>query len=145
MRVLVDTNILLRRAQPSHEHYRSAINSVGLLLLGGAHLFYTPQNMAEFWCVATLPVANNGLGFTITQVSAEMAKLEGILALAPDSAALYPEWKRMVIAHNVRGVQVHDTRLVASMNVNRIERLLTFNTADFLRSGIDVLHPLDVK
>jgi predicted nucleic acid-binding protein len=36
---------------------------------------------------------------------------------------------------------VHDARLVAAMNVHGVRRILTFNTDDFARYGIEVLHP----
>jgi predicted nucleic acid-binding protein len=41
----------------------------------------------------------------------------------------------------VLGTKVHDARLVAAMNVHGIERILTFNTGDFARYGIEVLLP----
>jgi hypothetical protein len=89
----------------------------------------------------TRPVASNGLGFSTSQTSAEIAKIEAIFTLLPDTPAIYVEWKRLVSKHNVQGVQVHDSRLVASMNVHGVERLLTFNTADFARFGISLLYP----
>jgi hypothetical protein len=36
---------------------------------------------------------------------------------------------------------IHDSRLVAGMNVYGVERLLTFKTADFARFGISLLYP----
>jgi predicted nucleic acid-binding protein len=44
----------------------------------------------------------------------------------------------------VLSAKVHDTRLVAAMNVHGVERILTFNTDDFTRYGIGVLHPSSV-
>ena len=46
-----------------------------------------------------------------------------------------------VAQHSVRGAKVHDTRLVAAMNVHSVRSLLTFNSDDFVRFGIEVLHP----
>ena len=67
-----------------------------------------------------------------------------ILTLLRDSPATYTEWKRLVIKHSVVGVKVHDTRLVAAMNVHGVGRILTFNVDDFARYGIEVLHPSSV-
>jgi predicted nucleic acid-binding protein len=64
-----------------------------------------------------------------------------VLTLLPDSPAVYEEWKRLVATHAVRGVKVHDARLVAAMNVHGVRRILTFNTADFSRFEIEALHP----
>lgn len=52
-----------------------------------------------------------------------------------------PEWRRLVVQHNVPGVKVHDARLVAAMNVHNVPRILTFNAGDFLRYGIEVIEP----
>jgi predicted nucleic acid-binding protein len=50
-----------------------------------------------------------------------------------------------VIAHSVVGVEVHDAKLVASMNAYGITHLLTFNTGDFERyPGITVVDPANV-
>jgi predicted nucleic acid-binding protein len=46
-----------------------------------------------------------------------------------------------VVRHGVLGSRVHDARLVASMNVHGIRRILTFNTGDFARYDIEAVHP----
>src|SRR5690349_21860857 len=141
MSVLVDTNVLLRRTQPDHPNHAVAVESVAILLAGGEAVCFTLQNIAEFWNVATRPLINNGLGFSIAVTLAEVSKIEQALMLLPDSAAIYEEWKRLVVTHNVLGSKVHDARLVAAMNVHRVRRILTFNTADFARYEIEALHP----
>ena len=57
MGVLVDTNVLLRRTQPSHEHHAIAVESVARLLADGEAVNIAPQIVAEFWNVATRPRA----------------------------------------------------------------------------------------
>jgi hypothetical protein len=45
-------------------------------------------------------------------------------------------------ARGLLGSKVHDARLVATMNVHGIRRVLTFNTADFAaRYDIEAVHP----
>jgi predicted nucleic acid-binding protein len=63
----------------------------------------------------------------------------------PDEPAIYAVWKRLVTMHGVIGNQVYDARLVAVMRVHGVDRILTFNAADFARYGIDVLHPSAVS
>jgi predicted nucleic acid-binding protein len=66
--------------------------------------------------------------------------------LLPDSLATFQEWRRLVVAHSVKGVEVHDAKLVASMNVHGVTHLLTFNVSDFKRyPGIVAVSPADVK
>ena len=146
MDYLADTNILLRSAQPAHPMHSDAVRAVSVLISGGERVCVIPQNLIEFWAVATRPVDKNGLGLTPAQSEAEVSKIESFLTVLPDGPAIYPEWRRLVIAHAVSGKQVHDTRLVAAMNVHKIANLLTFNVDDFKRfSGITLINPVSIK
>ena len=144
MSALVDTNVLLRRTQPDHAHHVLALESVAKLFRAGETLHFTPQNIAEFWNVATRPVENNGLGFSTMLAGREVEKIERLLVLLPDTPAIYPEWKRLIAKHNVRGVKAHDARLVAAMNVHAVPRILTFNGDDFARFGVQPVHPATI-
>jgi predicted nucleic acid-binding protein len=143
--VLVDTNVLLRQFEPEHAHHRSAVDSVTRLLLSGEPVHVTAQNIAEFWAAATRSPAQNGLGLAVAVVAAALDQIERVFALLPDEPATYAVWKRLVTMHGVIGNQVYDARLVAVMRVHGVDRILTFNAADFARYGIDVLHPSAVS
>jgi predicted nucleic acid-binding protein len=144
MSVLIDTNVLLRRIQSNHEHHAVALASVARLLADGETVYFTAQNISEFWNVVTRPVGNNGLGFPVSVAQSEVEEIERILTPLPDIPAAYTEWKRLVVKHSVTGVKVHDARLVALMNVHGVKRILTFNGQDFNRYGVEVLHPASV-
>jgi predicted nucleic acid-binding protein len=144
MSVLVDTNVLLRRIQPNHDHHALAIDSVARLIASGEPVYFTLQNISEFWNVMTRPMTANGLGFSPAFALGEVGKIETVLTLLPDSPATYEEWKRLVSTHAVSGAKVHDARLVALMNVHGIRRILTFNIGDFARFEIEALHPSGV-
>ena len=99
----------------------------------------------EFWNVATRPIPSNGFGLTPVQADAAVQGLEQFLPLVPDVPSVHVEWRRLVVAANVSGRQVHDARLVVVMNVHGITHLLTLNDADFRRyPGITVVHPQDM-
>jgi hypothetical protein len=71
--------------------------------------------------------------------------IEKHFKLLPDSIATHHEWRRLVVAHSIIGVQVHDAKLIASMIVHNVPRLLTFNVDDFRRfTTITAIHPKDV-
>lgn len=142
MAYLLDTNILLRIIQPSHPFYERAVCAVESLLGQGETVYFCPQNVREFWNVCTRPEENNGLGMIPAQVVSEVETLESSLTFLPDSSAVYPEWRRLVEAYAVVGVQVHDTNLVAVMNTGGIDHLLTFNPTHFRRfAGITIVEP----
>ena len=136
---LPDTNVLLRYADNQHPLHGLVRSAVRKLRTSGHILKVTPQNYVKFWNVATRPLNKNGFGLAVSQANKLHKGLERDFPLLPDSAAVYPEWRRWVVAYGVSGIQVHDTRLVAFMNVHAITHILTFNTGDFARfapSGI---------
>jgi len=142
MSVLIDTNILLRSAQPTHPLCSQATHAVATLLKQNENVFFCPQNIAEFWNVATRPVNVNGLGFSHAEVLNEVGNIEGLLTLLPDGPSIYTEWKRLVNEHKVQGIKVFDARLVAVANTYGVGSILTFNASDFRRYGnIAVLDP----
>ena len=142
---LVDTNILLRLVQADSPEYGTIRQCTDRLWARGAGLFYTSQNLTEFWNVCTRPPDRNGFGFSVAETDERAALIEAKFFFAADSEATHREWRRIVVAENVSGIQVHDARLVATMYVHGIANLLTLNVKDFRRfSRITVLSPDDV-
>jgi predicted nucleic acid-binding protein len=142
MRVLIDTNILLRAVQPSHPLCTQATQAVSKLIRQKDAVFFCSQNIAEFWNVVTRPADQNGLGFSQEEALQEVGSIEKLLTLLPDIPAIYTAWKAIVRDHKVQGVKAYDARLVATMNVYAVESLVTFNAVDFKRYGnITALHP----
>ena len=142
---LVDTNILLRLVQPDSPDYGTIRQCTDRLWERGADLFYTSQNLAEFWNVCTRPADRNGFGFSVAETDERATLIEAKFSFAADSEATHQEWRKIVVATGVSGIQVHDARMVAAMRVHGIANLLTLNVKDFRRfSGITVLSPDDV-
>ena len=72
--------------------------------------------------------------------------IERLFSFLADSAATHDEWRRLVVAHAVSRVQVHDARLVAAMLVHGVPNLLTLNVTDFSGyAAIAAVHPQDVQ
>lgn len=93
MGYLVDTNILLRSCQPDHPMYSAASTAVEILLLQGNNLYITPQNIVEFWNVATRPLNKNGLGMTVQQANNEVDSFESLISLKLDTPTIHQHWK----------------------------------------------------
>ena len=64
MRILVDTNILLRIAQPGSPHHHDALAALDVLEQAGHELCLVPQVVYEYLVAATRPVNVNGLAMT---------------------------------------------------------------------------------
>lgn len=145
MKYLVDTNILLRLVQKNSPMHLDTQRAILKLKKPGNFLCIIPQNIIEFWAVATRPIDKNGLGLSITQAEEESAKLKKIFILELDTPQIFTEWESLVIQYQVMVKQVHDARLVAAMLADNITHLLTFNVDDFKRfSDIVVVDPRSI-
>ena len=141
MSFAVDTNVLLRSIDDKHVAQPIAQKALFALRDRGEILSIFPQNLVEFWAVATRPLANNGLGWSVDRAKQELADLKNLFVVL-DTDAISAEWERLVVHHRVVGKQAHDARLVASMLVHSVTHLLTFNTNDFKRfTEITVVNP----
>ena len=141
----MDTNVLLRLLQRSDPHHQAIRAALRTLRQRGEQLCFTPQNLVEFWCVCTRPTTVNGFGLTVAETDRRARVIERLLTLLPDSPAMHAEWRRLVVAHAVSGVQVYDARLGAAMRVHGVTNLLTLNIDDFTRyPGITAVHPQNI-
>jgi predicted nucleic acid-binding protein len=144
MRFLLDTNILTRLASPDDHLPGIADSAVQTLTDRGDALVVVPQNLYEFWFVATRPLSNNGLGMSGAQAHVILEHWRGSAEFAPDNLQLTDQWQQLVLQHDVKGKNAHDARLVAAMMIHGIPKLLTFNTRDFVRYGINAVDPAQV-
>ena len=144
-RDLADTNILVRLVKRHDPEFALVRGALRALLAQSARLCYTPQIMAEFWNVSTRPPERHGYGLTPLEADRRARRIERAFTLLPDGEAVSREWRRLIVAHAVSGVQVYDARLVAVMKVHDVTHLLTLNDRDFARyAGITVVHPSQV-
>ncbi len=142
MRILVDTNVLLRAVQLRHPAARTAINAIKTLYRQQHALCLAPQNIVEFWNVCTRPVDVNGLGLSVAGTDRYVQKLKRIFTVVQDSLQTFQSWHELVVRYSISGSKVHDARLVAVMRVHGIGSILTFNVKDFIRyDGISVISP----
>lgn len=145
MAYLADTNILLRWVSPSDPQHSLAVSAVKALQHRGETVHITPQNLIEFWNVATRPTSANGLGMSPAEAERQVESLELLFPLVPDSPDVYREWRKLVSAAGVSGVKVHDARLAAVMLANGLTHVLSFNVDDFKRfPGITAVKPQHV-
>jgi predicted nucleic acid-binding protein len=93
-----------------------------------------PQNIVELWNVCTRPAtARGGFGLTTAETDRRVRLIKRVFKILEETPSVYPEWRRLVVQYSVAGVQVHDARIVAVMNVHGITHVLTLNGVDFSR------------
>ncbi len=140
--ILAGTNILLRSIHLEHPHHILAESALTALRLRNEALCIAPQNLVEFWAVATRSRTDNGLDMTIARAADEVATLRRFFLLLPYTAEVPEAWQRIVLAQGISGKQTHDAHLAAIMQVNAVASILTFDSSHFERfPGIGVLNP----
>jgi predicted nucleic acid-binding protein len=144
--ILLDTNLLARMTDSAHSQCAIARQAVHASLARKERLIIVPQNLYEFWAVATRspgapPAGQNGLGMTPEQAGQWLGFFQRRFIVLPDREALLSQWHSLVKAFQIKGVRSHDARLVAAMQTHGITRLLTFNTDDFKGFPISLVHP----
>ena len=142
---LIDTSVPVRWAEPGAPEHQLARKAVAALWRRQDAVFLTPQNLVEFWSVATRPASANGLGLTPVQAGQQVRRMEGLFTVLPENIAIFRWWRRLVVSAGVSGKQVHDARIAAVMRARAISHILTFNTEDFQRyPRVIAVHPRDL-
>lgn len=144
MAILIDTNVLLRAAQPDHPHHSTAFGALERCRASGQRLVLVPQNIYEFWVVLTRPTDQNGFGLSAEQAWQKTEELLGLFDLLRDERMIFDHWQTLVRTYAVIGKGAHDARLTAAMKRHSIPQILSFNARDFARYDVEALQPEDV-
>jgi len=144
--ILLDTNLLARMTDSTNPQCADSRRAVHRLLANRERLIIVPQNLYEFWAVATRkpgppPTGQNGLGMTCLQASQWLQFFQRRFTLLPDRPELTDRWHALVKTHAIKGFKSHDARLVAAMQTYGITRLLTFNVNDFKEFPVTIIDP----
>jgi len=141
--IAVDTNVLIGAMQTFDPELRNtARQALKKLHRQDEQLLCFPQNLIEFWNVSTRAIEANGLGLSTEQAARCIDHFQTLLRLLPSTPAFFPTWRHLVLRHGVVGIQVHDARLVAAMQIYQVKKLLTFDPDDFKRyDEIVAIHP----
>jgi predicted nucleic acid-binding protein len=144
--ILLDTNLLGRMTDSTDPQCAVARKAVHSLLARRERLIIVPQNLYEFWAVATRklgppPAGQNGLGMTCEQASQWLHFFQRRFMLLADRAELLGCWHALVNSLGIKGLKSYDARLAAAMQTYGISRLLTFNATDFKGFSITIIDP----
>lgn len=143
MRILLDTNIVLRYSVRGDARRSQLTTHVDGLVAGGSELCIAPQSLYESWVVATRTVGANGLGLSTADARLLIHNSCAAFTLLPEPADLVDRWLTLCVRYDVKGRTAHDARIVALMSGNGVNRLLTLNVADFRRyQEIECIDPL---
>ena len=141
---LIDTNVLFRLAEPGQTQCQEALAALNTLHDSDQRLCIVPQNLYEYWVVATRPRETNGMGLALDQACNDVRDLCEMFVFLRDERTVFSCWQQLVAEVGVIGKQSHAARLVAAMHRHELTHLLTFNNADFKRyPDITVMTPVE--
>ncbi|HTW52337.1 MAG TPA: type II toxin-antitoxin system VapC family toxin [Stellaceae bacterium] len=127
---VVDTNVLVYALDgdaPQHTAARA-------LLEAGRDpantLYVTPQILGEFYAIVTNPrrVAKPR---PAAEAIAAITDLLAYVHVLPVPARAIDDWLGLLRRHPVTGGDAFDLQIAATMQANGVQRIYTFNTADF--------------
>ena len=137
---LVDANILVYAVDadaPQHEASRTLLEAAQ----GGepATLYVTSQILCEFYSIVT-----NARRVKKPRSSADaltaISSMLGFLRVLPVPASAVDELVSLLRRRPVTGGDIFDLQIVATMKLNRVHRIYTFNAGDF--KPFDEIEPL---
>jgi predicted nucleic acid-binding protein len=130
--VFVDTNILVYAKLAKSPWHSSAVTALRTLTSQGVELWISRQVLREYLVAMSRP---NTLSEDIptSSLADDVSAFAGQFRVAEDGPEVTEQLLAHVVAANVRGKQIHDANIVATMRVYGIRRLLTHNVRDFTR------------
>ncbi|HJW74109.1 MAG TPA: TA system VapC family ribonuclease toxin [Thermoleophilia bacterium] len=135
--VFLDTNILVAASVAEHPSHLAAVALLDKLTAEQAPLCISPQVCREFLVVLTrMPVS--GRAFTVAEALEALDTWRSACVVVEEGAAVLVELLALVRDRQVRGKQVHDANIVATMRSKGITRLATLNAGDFERHEDDI-------
>jgi predicted nucleic acid-binding protein len=143
---LLDTNILVHAANEDSPYHADAKSVIERINSGELKACLSGQILAEFYATLTNP----------KKVRQPLSVKEGALAiegyLESDILKLYPRRDtlkltlELVRSYQVKGLDIFDAQIVATMVENKIKTIYTANEKDFRRyKEIEVINPLTLS
>lgn len=130
--LFLDTSLSIAATVDVHPAHQVAASYIDRAVGGGLELCISPQVCREFLVVLTRqPVSERVFGLD-EALSALRVWTTGCRVLE-ETAGVLEQLLSLVQNHEVRGKQVHDCNIVATMLANGVHRLATRNASDFKR------------
>jgi predicted nucleic acid-binding protein len=140
--VFLDSNVLIATSVEAHPSHAVASALVARLAASSVTVCISPQICREFLSVMTrAPV--EGIAYSTDDALEVLGGWLGDCALLDETGDVLGELLRLIARFGVKGKQVHDPNVVATMIANRVTRLATLNSSDFKRfEDLVVLEPV---
>ena len=130
--IFIDTNILVYANVASAPFHVEALTAVLEYWKNGNTVWVSRQVLREFLVVITRPQLFSSPSSGL--IAASRARFfEQNFSIANETAQVTFHLLQLIESLDIKGKQVHDSNIVATMLANRVRYLLTHNVADFKR------------
>ena len=99
MRILVDTNLLVRLAHLGSPQQPIAEQAINALKNQQHALRLVPQVIYEFWSVASRPAEQNGLGLSVDEVNKLVNEWQLLFPVFRDERAILDIWQPLAFTY----------------------------------------------
>ena len=130
--IFLDTSLIVAATVEAHPSHAAAAAFVHSAVSTGSDLCISPQIRREFLVVLTRQPVSDRV-FSLEEALGTLEVWTTDCRLLEESHAVLEELLSLVQRYQVRGKQVHDCNIVATMRANGVNRLATRNAGDFKR------------
>lgn len=131
-RVFLDTNILVYASSIRAPFHQSALTAVQKAHETNTELWISRQVLREYLAALSRPQPFAASGALDVLVS-DVRYFSTHFSVAEDCAEVTEALLDLAVRFDIRGKQIHDANIVATMVVYNIPTLLTANVGDFTR------------
>lgn len=130
-KVFLDTNILVYLSNKDSSFHQDAIGTFEKLA-GEYELWVSRQVLREYAVIMTRPdIIEKPL--SSAEVTTDIEKWQSIFQIADETEDVTKTLLNLIKTYDIKGKKIHDANIVATMLVNGINLLYSFNSDDFVR------------
>jgi predicted nucleic acid-binding protein len=143
--IFIDTNVLIRanvETAPNHEEALACLKKLGK---SSVERWINQQILREYLANVTRPQTFMN-AMPIATAIARIEYFQSRFIVAQDNDRVFAALLKLLSSIPTGGKQVHDTNIIATMQIYGVSQLLTYNPSDFTRfsAHITVLSPQDL-
>jgi predicted nucleic acid-binding protein len=141
--LFVDTNILVFATDAASPFQSSAETELEQWRKQGTDLYISVQVLREYLAVTTRPALGQVAPPDYPAILGNMTSFRSEFHVLEDTRLVSEKLGELVQRFAVKGRQVHDANIAATMLIHGLQYLLTHNGGDFTRfSPLIIVHPL---
>jgi predicted nucleic acid-binding protein len=130
-KVFLDTNILVYLSNEDSSFYQDATRTFEKLT-GEYESWVSRQVLREYAVIMTRPdIIEKPL--SSIEVAIDIEKWQSIFQIADETEDVTKILLNLIKTYDIKGKKIHDANIIATMLVNGINLLYTFNSDDFVR------------